>query len=1059
MMRGLSNFISGLRSTETREDEQQKVQKELANIRTKLTTSANSLSDYDRKKYLWKLIYIYLLGYPVDIGHMVAIGMVGNKTTSVKIVGYIACSVLFTEKNELLRLVIQSIKADLASRNDIHQALALAFIGVVGNREFAEALSQDLQKILFSPHTRPIIRKKCVLALLRLFRKNPDVVPQEEEFDRQAVGLLEDGNIGVLTSTCSLLLALASIKTKGYESVVPRAVVILNKVVFADPRNKSVYKYYNTICPWLQVKILKLLQYFPAQCANISTESWRSTPEQAAHTQRLYHTLNQIISTTVMTKNPNKNNGDHCILFEAANLIIHMARTAQNSTIFQQQLDQATQHNPEDPLVVSHNALQDLVTKVSNIMTKFLANPEPNFRYLGLDCMVKLSFLTKAVPTLREQIGVVTATLKDPDVTLRKRSLDVLYAICDNSNVIDIVRDMMECLHVEVLGSIKQDVILKILVLSEKFHPTLQWYFDTTMELLCNSSINNTGDTGYDNDESTTGLSNASNILTTNHDIWHRVVQIVQNNEDLQQYAVLRAYKYITENNTTILPLNGIKLTTYILGEFSCKAFDDNNNSLMDPVLLFNSIQHQFKLCNNNTYTRCIILCSYVKLAFTFAEIKHHIEQVFLHCAGSLDEELQQRAVEYHRLLYSPDIDISTLEIILDVMPQYETKTELETRLNKSNKLAADRDVWTQPEPDVVTEIDYGDDDEAARYHSSMSPTTFSNAAHAAATTQDGKGYHEQPQQMLLSLRNPNIEIFKSDLLNVAVKLSCDGAQAKMIFVVLNKAQYDITNVSLVLPQNQDVLRAQCKPNVLPAIKPQQQERFLLLWQAFRPFETPPPTKITFSYVDQREYQAFIQEHQNDPQFNGAPVAKQPAVPQADNFDLLGIFNDSPSQPEPQPQEQPQSLEDAALEHATQHVSLPIRLPIFTTTFNTPNNSIDGPGFLPRWKELGNQTVAKLQTPEVQYITVPALTSLLEQQLHMAIIPGVDQSRDNLYGYATFNALRKDSADTIAVDVMVRIETKPGQPVIRVIINSGSTAVSAAVMKSIQLMLFAKVVE
>ena len=26
-------------------------------------------TDYDKKKYVWKLLYVYMLGYPVEFGH------------------------------------------------------------------------------------------------------------------------------------------------------------------------------------------------------------------------------------------------------------------------------------------------------------------------------------------------------------------------------------------------------------------------------------------------------------------------------------------------------------------------------------------------------------------------------------------------------------------------------------------------------------------------------------------------------------------------------------------------------------------------------------------------------------------------------------------------------------------------------------------------------------------------------------------------------------------------------------------------------------------------------
>ena len=27
------------------------------------------LAEYDKKKYVWKLLYVYMLGYPVEFGH------------------------------------------------------------------------------------------------------------------------------------------------------------------------------------------------------------------------------------------------------------------------------------------------------------------------------------------------------------------------------------------------------------------------------------------------------------------------------------------------------------------------------------------------------------------------------------------------------------------------------------------------------------------------------------------------------------------------------------------------------------------------------------------------------------------------------------------------------------------------------------------------------------------------------------------------------------------------------------------------------------------------------
>ncbi len=92
---------------------------------------------------------------------------------------------------------------------------------------------------------------------------------------------------------------------------------LLGKLAFSTDK-KSNYKYYVTINPWLQVKLLRMLQYFPP-------------PSDKNVAARLNKVLSEILTKTVFTKNPNKNNADHSILFEAVNVIIHLAINGEDS--------------------------------------------------------------------------------------------------------------------------------------------------------------------------------------------------------------------------------------------------------------------------------------------------------------------------------------------------------------------------------------------------------------------------------------------------------------------------------------------------------------------------------------------------------------------------------------------------------------------------------------------------------------------------------------------------------------------------------------------------------
>jgi AP-2 complex subunit alpha len=78
---------------------------------------------------------------------------------------------------------------------------------------------------------------------------------------------------------------------------------------------------------------------------------------------KLNDILLEIVNKTEVTKNVNKNNSDHSILFEAINLIIHYKNAA-------------------------YEVLRkDIVT----LLGKFISVKEPNIRYLALEIMSKLS--------------------------------------------------------------------------------------------------------------------------------------------------------------------------------------------------------------------------------------------------------------------------------------------------------------------------------------------------------------------------------------------------------------------------------------------------------------------------------------------------------------------------------------------------------------------------------------------------------------------------------------------------------------------------------------------
>ncbi len=60
------------------------------------------------------------------------------------------------ENSDFLRLVVNSIRKDLNENNEIYNCLALHAIANVGGQEMAEALAEDVHRLLISPLVEPI---------------------------------------------------------------------------------------------------------------------------------------------------------------------------------------------------------------------------------------------------------------------------------------------------------------------------------------------------------------------------------------------------------------------------------------------------------------------------------------------------------------------------------------------------------------------------------------------------------------------------------------------------------------------------------------------------------------------------------------------------------------------------------------------------------------------------------------------------------------------------------------------------------------------------------------
>lgn len=67
----------------SKEAEIKRINKELANIRSKFKGD-KTLDGYQKKKYVCKLLFIFLLGHDIDFGHMEAVNLLSSNKYSEK---------------------------------------------------------------------------------------------------------------------------------------------------------------------------------------------------------------------------------------------------------------------------------------------------------------------------------------------------------------------------------------------------------------------------------------------------------------------------------------------------------------------------------------------------------------------------------------------------------------------------------------------------------------------------------------------------------------------------------------------------------------------------------------------------------------------------------------------------------------------------------------------------------------------------------------------------------------------------------------------------------------
>uniref|UniRef100_A0A8C8YY27 AP-2 complex subunit alpha n=1 Tax=Prolemur simus TaxID=1328070 RepID=A0A8C8YY27_PROSS len=698
----------------SKEAEIKRINKELANIRSKFKGD-KALDGYSKKKYVCKLLFIFLLGHDIDFGHMEAVNLLSSNRYTEKQIGYLFISVLVNSNSELIRLINNAIKNDLASRNPTFMGLALHCIANVGSREMAEAFAGEVPKILVAGDTMDSVKQSAALCLLRLYRTSPDLVPMGDWTSR-VVHLLNDQHLGVVTAATSLITTLAQKNPEEFKTSVSLAVSRLSRIVTSASTDLQDYTYYFVPAPWLSVKLLRLLQCYPP-------------PEDPAVRGRLTECLETILNKAQeppKSKKVQHSNAKNAVLFEAISLIIH------------------------------HDSEPNLLVRACNQLGQFLQHRETNLRYLALESMCTLASSEFSHEAVKTHIDTVINALKtERDVSVRQRAVDLLYAMCDRSNAQQIVAEMLSYLETADY-SIREEIVLKVAILAEKYAVDYAWYVDTILNL-----IRIAGD--YVSEE-----------------VWYRVIQIVINRDDVQGYAAKTVFEAL---QAPACHENLVKVGGYILGEFGNLIAGDPRSS---PLVQFNLLHSKFHLCS--VPTRALLLSTYIKFVNLFPEVKPTIQDVLRGDSQlrNADVELQQRAVEYLRLSTVASTDI--LATVLEEMPPFpERESSILAKLKKKKG------------PSTVTDLEDTKRERSVDVNGGPEPAPASASAAvgpspAVPACCDGLGNNLLLFCSLMFVCKNNGVLFENQLLQIGLKSEFRQNLGRMFIFYGNKTSTQFLN-------------------------------------------------------------------------------------------------------------------------------------------------------------------------------------------------------------------------------------------------------------------------
>ncbi|CAG8759480.1 2672_t:CDS:2, partial [Acaulospora morrowiae] len=262
--------------------------------------------------------------------------------------------------------------------------------------------------------------------------------------------------------------------------------------------------------------------------------------------------------------------------------------------------------------------------------------------------------------------NIILDCLRDGDISIRRRALELSFALINASNVRVLTRELLAFLEVAD-NEFKQGMTTKICLAADRFAPNKRWHIDTVLRV----------------------LKLAGNYVR--EEILSNFIRLVAQTSELNAYTTQKLYAALKADiSQESLTLAGV----WVIGEYGdilIKGGSFEEEELVKEVTEQDVIDLMDSILAGpyaNQLTREYVLTALMKLAsrFTLAPVIQHIKNTLEKYNTSIEVEIQQRAIEYSNLFKFENIRPA----ILERMPIPEIKEEQSRSQTEEGSLLED---------------------------------------------------------------------------------------------------------------------------------------------------------------------------------------------------------------------------------------------------------------------------------------------------------------------------------------------------------------------------------